>query len=522
MTYPFSTRNIYISIKKAWADQPLIIIMVLAMVFRLLASIFAKGWGMLDDHFLVIEAPQSWVYGYDYNAWLPGSKGNTGPTGHNFFYPGFNYLVFSLMKWGHINDPQFKMLLVRILHGAFSLITVYYGYRIVETMSDKRSAKLAGILLALYFFMPWISVRNLVESVCIPFLVLGFWTIIKPLKNPKSFGPWFLSGILFGLASDVRYQSVLFPVGLAMLLLFQKKWKETAGIALGVFCSFLLVQTMIDIFIWGYPFAEFKGYIRVNITDRNSYFNLPWYNYFLTVGGILLPPLSLFFFYGFFRGWKRYSIIVIPAVLFFAFHSYFPNKQERFILPFIPFFIMVGSMGYYQYAASSEFWSGRKKLLRASWIFFWVVNIILLAGLTFMYSKRARVESMYYISKYPYLKEIIVEDENGGVPIAPIFYTGKWPDYAETLPKDTSIYQRLPTIASGPKFHHPQFFIFNGSRNLSQRIATARKSFPYLVYETTIEPGFIDELMHRLNPVNKAHKAYIFRNREFYQSKLNK
>ena len=351
----FNPRQFYFKTNSQWNDQPLVIIMGLAILFRLLAAIFAKGYGMLDDHFLVIEAPQSWVFGYDYNSWLPGSKDNVGPSGHNFFYPGINFCLLTVMQWVHIYDPQIKMLIIRVLHGTFSLITVYFGYRIVETLEDKRSARLAGLLLAICFFMPWTGVRNLVESVCIPFLVLGFWTIIRQGSPGKTFRTWFLAGILFGLAADIRYQAVLFPAGVFILAFFQQKWRESAGLALGVLISFFLVQTLIDLFIWGYPFAEFMGYIKVNISGRYSYFTQPWYNYFLTVGGILLPPVSLFLFYGFIRGWKRYLILFFPAALFFAFHSYFPNKQERFILPFIPFLIIIGSMGHYRYLTPSGY-----------------------------------------------------------------------------------------------------------------------------------------------------------------------
>jgi len=521
MAISFKNNPIARSILTTWDDKPLILIMGLAILFRLLAAIFAKGWGMLDDHFLVIESSQSWVSGLDYNDWLPGSKGNTGPTGHNFFYPGIHYVLFTLMKWMNINDPQLKMLLIRMLHGGFSLITVWLGYRIVEVMEDKRAARLAGILLALYFFMPWTGVRNLAESTCIPFVMLGFWQTIKPGRTGRPFFIWFVAGIWFGLATDIRYQLILFPAGVALLQLYQKKWSETAGITAGVFCSFLVVQTVIDLAIWGYPFAEFVGYIRVNITDRNSYFNLPWYNYFLTVGGILLPPVSLFFFYGFIRGWKRHLPLFVPAALFFIFHSIFPNKQERFILPFIPFFIMVGSMSYYRHMTTSAFWLRRKKLLHACWVFFWVVNLMLLTGLTFMYSKRAQVESMYYLSKYPYLFNIVTMDENGDVPMPPLFYTGKWPRYPEKLRGDTTIFQRVTVMAAGPRFYHPQFFLFTGDRNLESRIAAAQKSFPLLVHETTIEPGFVDKLMHRMNPVNKANKVYIYRNREFYKTRID-
>jgi len=301
-----------------------------------------------------------------------------------------------------------------------------------------------------------------------------------------------------------------------------RKWKEPFIHFLGFFCSFVVVQTAIDLFLWGYPFAELLGYIRTNITDRNSYFVLPWYNYFLTVGGILLPPVSLFLFYGFFRGWRRWPLLFFPALLFFAFHSWFPNKQERFILPFIPVFVMTGVMGYHRYLVPSKFWANRKKLLRGCWIFFWVINLAGLTGLTVMYTKRAQVEAMYYLSRYPYLQEVILEDENAGVPVLPLSYTGKYPDIPDLLPNDTTIYQQVQRIALKPKFFHPQFFLLTGGKNLEKRVALARESFPQLVYETTIEPGFIDILMHRLNPVNKANHIYIFRNREFYKNRLDK
>ena len=106
-------------IRKTWDEQPLTIIMALAILFRLLAAIFAKGWGMFDDHYIVIESAQSWVDGHDYNNWLPWSAGNAGPTAHNLFYPGINFLFFSLMKLLHIHDPQLKMFFRSPVCGAF-------------------------------------------------------------------------------------------------------------------------------------------------------------------------------------------------------------------------------------------------------------------------------------------------------------------------------------------------------------------------------------------------------------------
>ena len=42
-------------------------ILFFGLVVRLMASIFSQGYGMHDDHFLIIEASTSWIDGYDYN-----------------------------------------------------------------------------------------------------------------------------------------------------------------------------------------------------------------------------------------------------------------------------------------------------------------------------------------------------------------------------------------------------------------------------------------------------------------------
>src|SRR3954469_22024674 len=101
-------------IAKYWKEKPLTLILLVAAFFRLLAVIFSKGYGMHDDHFLVIEAAQSWVDGHDYNYWLPTiTKTVTKPTGHSLLYPGLHYLFFRALQFSGIYDPQFKMYFVR-------------------------------------------------------------------------------------------------------------------------------------------------------------------------------------------------------------------------------------------------------------------------------------------------------------------------------------------------------------------------------------------------------------------------
>ena len=114
-------------IKNLWNDKPLLTILIIAFIVRMVAVVFAQGYGMHDDHFLVIEASQSWVDGTDYNNWLPQNQVIQKPEGHSFLYVGIHYLIFLLLKYIGISDPVSKMYFIRFLHAMLSLLVVLYG-----------------------------------------------------------------------------------------------------------------------------------------------------------------------------------------------------------------------------------------------------------------------------------------------------------------------------------------------------------------------------------------------------------
>ena len=99
------------SILKNIEKRPLLFIIPIAFLIRLLAVIFSPGYLMHDDHFLVIEAAQSWVDKYDYNNWLPENSKDGNPTGHSMFYVGLHYFFFYMLNILNIEDPSFKMFL---------------------------------------------------------------------------------------------------------------------------------------------------------------------------------------------------------------------------------------------------------------------------------------------------------------------------------------------------------------------------------------------------------------------------
>ena len=532
---------IYKRIIRFWEEHPLTSILFLAVFFRLLAVVVAKGWGMLDDHFLVIESSQSWVDGHDSDNWLPGSPNNIGPTGHSFFYAGLHFILFTFFRFIHLEDPQAKMVIVRFLHATWSMITVYFGYKITLKLGGERSARLAGLLLAVYWFLPWASVRNMVEVVCIPFLILAIWRLTRKSFENNRLIDFFIAGLFLGLAFNIRTQTAFFSIGVGVVFLLQRRWKEVLILTIGAVTPLILIQGIIDLFIWGKPFAEIIGYITGNVENATSYFVMPWYNYFLVVFGFLLPPVSFFLFFGYLfslLNWKKYLLIFLPIAFFFIFHSMFPNKQERFILPILPFIIILGTIGWQEFLYKTKVWLKRRKWLHRTWIFswimnlirkliwgswslFWVINLVLLLFITVTYSKKARVETMIYLSKYKNINYLLVADAGNNPELFPKFYLNQWPNIYDHLLKGETTDSLLIRASKTPFQKQPRFILFSAEKDLQIEIVKARRSFPFIVFETKIEPGFIDKFVKWLNPINKNRTVYIYRNLLFYPQKIN-
>jgi hypothetical protein len=493
-------KRILEKINSYWDKSPLACVMAVAVLFRFIAVIFAKGYGMHDDHFCVIDIAQRWVEGS--RDWL----GN-GVHWRSLVYPGLHYLLFELLqKWG-IADPQAKMYVVRFLHGCFSLLTVFYGYKIVRLVSSETTARLTGILLAILWPMPFMSVRNLQEFVCIPpmMMALFFLYLDSSRKNV-----WYavVSGALFGLAFTVRFQTLSIAGTVGLVLLVQKSIRPAllfgAGFLLSAFC-FLGVTDWIG---RGIPFKSFWDYVVYNSSAGEAYTTGPFYMYTGLIIGVLIPPMSLLLLYGFFRTWKSQALIFWPTLAFFILHSLFPNKQERFILPVLPFIVMLSVMGWQEFAVKSKFWNARPKLLRGLWLSFWLCNTLLLLVATTTYSKKNRVEVLSYLSKQPNVTGIIVETTDAGAPMMPLFYLNKnVPLY--TMPVQKPLDSLKIEIGANAI---PNRVVFLKAERLDTRVKRMEMITGRLLYEKTIVPSLADHILYLLNPKHNVNQtSYIYR-----------
>ena len=505
---------------KLWKENPLKVIIWLAVISRLIAAIFSKGFGMHDDHFLIIEPAQSWVDGFDHDDWLPWNQAEGEERAYNFFYVGIMYLVLLFMKTAGITNAQTVMFIVRILHGAFSILTVYYGYKITLKLSNQKTAGTVGLLLAVLWLIPFVSVRNLVEVVCIPFLMYSTWLFIKETSAKKILLTAFISGFIIGIAFSVRYQTVLYAGGIGLSLLILKRWKEAFIYGAGYFTSLLLIQGGLDVIMYGTPFMALHDYAEYNIIHSRDYFISPWYNYFLLILGILIPPVSIFIFFGFLRTWKKYVLIFLPTIIFFAFHSYVPNKQERFILPILSFIIILGLIGWNEFQAKSTFWQKHQKFIRGSWVFFWVLNVLVLAIISTTYSKKARVEAMMYLTRYDNIQSIMYNSYRAYSNVmCPRSYLGEWVK-EQSITSDLPV-EKLKDRVFTDENYIPRFILFFEDVDLEKRIADTKEMFPNIVFEKKFEPGFIDQLVHWLNPINANESITMYRNTDLIPEKID-
>ncbi len=500
------------TIKEMWEKRPLVLILFLGGLFRMLAVIFSKGYGMHDDHFLVIEPAQAWIDGYSYtHNWLPNADAPR-PDGYTLLYPGLNYIALLIFKIIGLNDPQSKMYVLRFFNAMWSMLVIVYGYKITNQLAGMKVARQAGMILALLFFMPMFAVRSLVEVVTMPSMLIATWLLIDPARKEK-LKTYAWVGFWCGIAFNTRFQSALFVAGMGLVILFSKNWKGLIAFGLGGIATVLAVQLVADQLIWHHPFAELSAYIKYNVEHATEVINGEWYNYLLLIGGLLIPPISLFIMFGFGRSWKKYPVLFWPAFLFFAFHSIFPNKQERFILPVVPLIIVLGLIGWSEFYAKSKFWQGRPKLMHYCWVFFWTLDLIALPVISVTYSKRTRVESMTYLAQQKDMANFMIDESNDESAVqSPLFYLGRWDVYIPQVTKTDNLAKEYYVNAVDlPKAEYPNYIVFYGKKNLEQRLADFEKVYPETTYETTIYPSFIDRLMEFLNPINKNETAFIYK-----------
>ena len=485
-------------------------ILIIGLFFRVLAIIFSKGYAFTDDHFEVVEIAQNHLDKIP-NPFPYLAKGEVYL--FNLIYPFIHYVIFWLCEFFGSTNPEVKMFFTRVVHGLFSLLTIYFGYRLTQRLSSRpNDAKIVGLLLAIFWVFPFMSVRNLREFACIPPLMMGCYYACEKQLGTKQI---LLMAWWFCIAFVFRYQIIFIPFVIGVMWLFSKEnWKNALifGVAFGIF--FMLTQGVCDYLYWGNPFASLQAYSDYNAKPENisAYPNGPWHRYIGTMAGLFLAFPFLLMLAGYFKtatqaGNRR--ILFFASLLFFAFHSYYANKQERFILPFLPLFIILGIIGFGDIYDQYQDRKWLRGFTKFSIIWFMILNTILVFILSVTYTKRSRVESMNYLREQGNLQNFVIQNYESPQPEAP-FYLQKRYDYysVDTHEKMADLPNQLKL---GQKVK-PNYVILVGNSDLSSRLAAMKKVFPTMQHATDIEPSLVDNIAYIMNPSHNHNETfYIYR-----------
>lgn len=471
-------------------------ILWLAAGLRLLAIIFSKGFGFSDDHFEVVEIAQGLLEGK--KAWAEGEIYL-----FNLIYIYILTGIFGFCEWVGNPDPYFKMLLTRIFHGSVSMLTVYYGYKLVEKTEGKNQATIVGLLFAGFWLFPFLSVRNLREFICIPALMAAFYYLSFEQKRTKHI---IIAGSCFALAFVFRLQIVFFPIGVGVYLIFRKEFKTLIILTLSTLGFLSITQFLFDYLYWGNPLASLLAYADYNANHSGEYPNAPWWHYLGTIAGLGLPILSFFLLFFSYSGRKKYPEVFWGTLFFLVFHSAFPNKQERFILPLFPFLFILGFSGIKLAQEAGNKWVLGKFYKISLWIFI-ISNGIALSVLTVTFSKKSRVEALYWFYKKPEIKNVVLAS-GGGIPFPPTFYAGHPMEFIK-IESDRSLDEINKELSD--KSLKPTHIILTGTKKINEAFRKLVLVFPNkkFVLEAEFEPGIVDNIAYWMNPTNNVNETWF-------------
>lgn len=454
-----------------------------------MAAIWSGGFLASDDHHVVIGAADQIARG----AGLPVTYARSA------LLPGVIAGIMSVARGVGIHDPGIEMLLVRLVQALYSLLVVYFVYRILERELGRPSALLGGLLAAAFYAMPVTAVHQLEESVCqVPLLAACWWW----MRRDESWGWGAAAGAAVGTALVLRLPLIGFVAAFVVLALLQRVPLQHKLALLGGVALVVVLQGFSNSLInhqWGYSFAQRLGpmlHPQRMAVEAEGYPNRPPWQYVLTLLAALIPPVSILLLAAAVKGGIRFQHIAIATLVFLVSHSLIANKQERFVLPILPllFILIVAGLPWLAERIGA-------RAYRAMWWYFGAVNAVLLVVLTLSFSKKDRVAPLLSIYRRHDATGVLVAQYNQDFGV-PEYYLGQ--------PRPTVVVVRKGEAVL-PGSAPINYVVLYSDTPETDRALLAQTLHRTLTYVTTITPSLSDRLAHAINPRhNKARTAVIY------------
>lgn len=345
------------------AHYPVLAPVLAGALVRGIAAIVGSGFHARDDYFHVLEPAYRWlrdpVFNWDESG-LPGA----GIRSH--LVPRLVQGALELFTALGVEDPEWSVRLLSLLVGAYGLLVVpatYFAAGRLFTEPEARTARLAAWLAALHFVMPYAGTRLLLSALAMPPLVLAVGFAASARNRELVF-----AGFFVGLACWLRLQIGAAALGFAILFVL-RGWRAAgpAGSArqLGLFVAggavAVVLQGVFDLATTGVFFGpvwhnlllnacalaadpEASSCLHLQHIGLAPNFELSRENPFAYLGmwlALTMPPATILLLPAMLRAGRRQALVAWPFVLFVLAHSVIPHKEERFMLPVFPLYLLL-------------------------------------------------------------------------------------------------------------------------------------------------------------------------------------
>jgi hypothetical protein len=496
-------RTIGAAIRRPFDERPLVAVMVLGAAVRLITAIFSQGFLAIDDHHVLVDAAERLASGLRLEAAYKRS----------ILYPGAVALVMRAMRALGDPSPSDEMLVVRLLQAAFSVLDIYFVYRILERIATPRTARLGGLLVATCFVLPITSVHQFEETVCQVPLLGSVWWVLRAEEDGHRAMFAALSGMMLSLALVLRFPLIPFAAPFTLLVLHRwaLSWRWVhfiLGLAL-----VLTLQGFSNHLInheWWYSFRSYYGPLfhwpLWVLTPQGTYpRGEPW-TYAAALLGLFLPPFSLLFLAAAARGGKEFTLLGVPTLTFLVATSMIANRQERFLLPVLPVIVLLAALGFQVVARwfAQRSWS---PLYHALWRYYWVVNTVLVAGAACVYGKKDRVAPLVFVQARHDATGVVVVEYTYTFPV-PSYYLGRTRPQLFVFEDKTRLAQDAQAVRSA---NPPANYLILYSDSVQADEALLEQALgARLERDVVISPSLGDELAHLVNPRrNHATSAVV-------------
>ena len=396
-----------------------------------------------------------------------------------------------------VEDPanQYRVVLAVLALFSFGM-NAWFGAKHFRLAQPRENLYQAVVLflVGFYFLCPLFMTRPMIEALAAPFLTASSYFACAYFKEKENIAKRLgqLLGALFflTLASLYRFQAGVCLLALILTVLAARKPRDL----------FLLFRTGAILFIatglldWalkGGFHTTLMAYLRFNLANSSSFGTSPFYMFLLLFLGISLPPVFLSRYRN--LNWVEEYLPLLPAVLYFAVfvlgHSLIPHKEERFMVPILPLFLIVLTpLATYLFRAHQT-GQGSKWRLR----YFLFFNFLLLGLASFNIAQNNIVGMARFIHRHPGITSVLgIEDTLVLFPRAFILHS---------ITDRPINWEELKSV-SGTGCHE----VLAVRHEFAARTLATLPSFHTIA---EFQPGFLEALAVKLNPRHNARRGAI-------------